>query len=384
MSITMYTLTIPAIPAISISVYTLQALGLHTRQGDRDFLLKGVIDVAAALYQQASIKGYTQGRRPQALATAVVVLGLHMELMSRSQQKPTLDAIRDKACQVLSVADRTIKDRIKEMQDLLLAAAADAQLPWKMQKRNLWIHGKDFLLHFCPAPMSGEDARTQVEASSSTRMEPPSRKRDLQSEASAQRVLQWAHAAQHRAALEGSGAGANGSDVPSTSGSLRVTSSPPLPPPVPLEPRDDPATQALIEMRSEGMSLETIQPQMLVERQQRAKLKRARAESEQAEPGRAGGAGGYALEIDEEDFREGGEYLFSEREVAERKQVLDEILPDGCELAAAEARKAKLARKQRAARARPGGGGGAASKQAIQSDKVDHAKLKELMEKDEL
>jgi hypothetical protein len=31
-----------------------------------------------------------------------------------------------------------------------------------------------------------------------------------------------------------------------------------------------------------------------------------------------------------------------------------------------------------------GGGGGAASKQAIQSDKVDHAKLKELMEKDEL
>ena len=62
MSITMYTLTIPAIPAISISVYTLQALGLHTRQGDRDFLLKGVIDVAAALYQQASIKGYTQVR----------------------------------------------------------------------------------------------------------------------------------------------------------------------------------------------------------------------------------------------------------------------------------------------------------------------------------
>ena len=64
-------------------------------------------------------------------------------------------------------------------------------------------------------------------------------------------------------------------------------------------------------------------PAVRINRQQRAKLKRARAESEQAEPGRAGGAGGYALEIDEEDFREGGEYLFSEREVAERKQVLD-------------------------------------------------------------
>ena len=277
---------------------------------------------------------------------------------------------------MLSVTPRTIKDRITEIRDLLLSAAANAQLPFQVQKRNVWIHGKDVILHLRP-PKPAE--RCQDEGTwtvaSSTRMKPPSRKRDVQSEASALRVLEWGLAAQHRAAGTGSGV------VASESGRCVTVAAPR---PVSLEPCDEPATQALIEMRREGVPLENIQPQMLIDRQRRAKRKREREGSDHGGGGSGKEAAWHAQVIDEEALRPGGEYLYSEREVAQRKEFLDGFLDGECDQeAAAESKVAKLAQKRlrRAAREEMGG---AAHKQERQPDKVDYDKLQALLDADEI
>jgi hypothetical protein len=280
---------------------------------------------------------------------------------------------------VLSVTLRTIKDRITEIRDLLLSAAANAQLPFQVQKRNVWIHGKDVILHLRPPKPADrcQDEGPRIVASS-TRMEPPSRKRDVQSEASALRVLEWGLAAQHRAA--GTGSGVVASTVASASGRCVTVA----PRPVSLEPCDEPATQALIEMRREGVSLENIQPHMLIDRQRRAKRKREREGSDHGGGGSGKEAAWHAQVIDEEALRPGGEYLYSEREVAQRKEFLDGFLDGECnQEAAAESKAAKLAQKRlrRAAREEKGG---AAHKHQRQSDKVDYAKLQALLDADEI
>ena len=276
----------------------------------------------------------------------------------------------------MSVTLRTIKDRITEIRDLLLTAAANAQLPFQVQKRNVWIHGKDVILHLRPPKPADrcqdEGPRTVV---SSTRMEPPSRKRDVQSEASALRVLEWGLAVQHRAAGTGSGV------VASASGRCVTVAAPR---PVSLEPCDEPATQALMEMRREGVPLENIQPQMLIDRQRCAKRKREREESHHGRGGRGKEEAGHVQVIDEEALMPGGEYLYSEHEVAQRKEFLDGFLDDeGDQDAAAESKAAKLAQKRlrRAARKEQGG---AALKQERRSDKVDYAKLQALLDADEI
>ncbi len=279
---------------------------------------------------------------------------------------------------MLSVTSRTIKDRITEIRDLLLSAAANAQLPFQVQKRNVWIHGKDVILHLRPPKTADrcQDEGTWTVASS-TRMEPPSRKRDVQSEASALRALEWGLAAQHRAAGTGSGVGV----VASGSGRCVTLAAPR---PVSLEPCDEPAMQALIEMRREGVPLENIQPQMLIDRQRNANRKREREGSDHEEGGSGKEAGGHAQVIDEEALRPGGEYLHSEREVAQKKEFLDGFLDgDGDQDAAHESKAAKLAQK-RLRRAAREGKGRAAHKQERQSDKVDYAKLQALLDADEI